>query len=95
LPKEEVCVKYCQVGGGILFRASSLAFRECAQHSVQWTLGNLHVFKQFSTPQPFPFGRRSAVRPTTTNANRWLLTHKIEDGYYDESRTTNQDTIWN
>jgi hypothetical protein len=30
------------------YQAGSLAFRECAQHSVRRTAGSLHVFEQFS-----------------------------------------------
>src|SRR6266540_4050795 len=35
------------IGGGVLLRSASLAFDECAQHSVHPTGGSLRVFKQF------------------------------------------------
>ncbi|CAG0971145.1 hypothetical protein ANRL3_01508 [Anaerolineae bacterium] len=37
--------------------------------SGRW--GFCAFFKHFSTYQHFPFGRRSAARPSATNANRW------------------------
>jgi|SRR6266496_2588607 len=36
------------IGGGVSLQLASLAFGECAQHSVHPTGGSLRVFKQFA-----------------------------------------------
>jgi hypothetical protein len=54
------------------------SFPPAAQHRVQWTLGILSRFQFFSTPRLFPFGWRSAVRPSATNAGRWAVLGKTK-----------------
>jgi hypothetical protein len=61
----------CLARDSNFFQAVSLAQQKASQHSVHLTLGSLRVFRHFLRLSFFLIGRRSAARPSASNAARW------------------------